>query len=102
MVSVEFEQVSQEGEKNIVKRRVEDYTIVVESSQRYVGVEDDGNYRVFTAGVVKSIHNDSATVIESSELLKNMDKNSVDDLPDIISVFGNEYGVIHGDINDLL
>lgn len=101
MVSVEFEQVSQKGDTNVVKRRVEDYVVVIESSQKYVGVEESGEYRVFTTGVVKSIHNETGTAIKGSELSQHLEDGIHADLPSVIEVFGDEYGIIHGDVNKL-
>ena len=52
--------------QNIVKRRVEDYKVLIESSRKYVGVEKGAK-----------------------------------DLPSLIEVFAEEYGIIPNDMNSI-
>lgn len=96
MVKVEFEQISREGRKTIVERQEENYPVVIEFSQKYVGVEENGEYRLFETGVVKSIHNESGTVTDASEIRQIDVKHS----PDAIDVFADEYAVVHGDFEN--
>lgn len=95
MIQIEYEQVSQtEDDDNIVKRRVEEYPIVIEVGQKYIGVESNGSYRVFERGVVKSLNNVTG---EASNPDRRAEKF---DTP-ILQALETEYLIIHGDLESM-
>lgn len=92
MIMVEFEEVNKTDENdNVVRRRVEEYPLVIETNNKYIAVEKDANYRIFEPGVVKSVHNDTGYVHDGS---------GEHDIP-ILDSFDNGYVTVHGDPNKI-
>lgn len=90
MIRVEFEEVTvdEQGNDNIVRRRIEDYPLVIDVSDKYIAVEESGAYKIFEPGVVKSLHNDKGEVYDWS------DEHQIP----ILNSFNDEYPpTVHGD-----
>lgn len=111
-VSIITEETIREQTENYVERVEYTYTIVIEEGGRYIGINPNGEYKIFEKGEVRTVQNETGC-IGRPEQTSNSPLNGTNDpieidlsnikkpVRSVISVFMTEYTIIHGNVGEV-